>query len=267
MTEISVIIPTYRPESYFRECLDSLWKQTLGHSCFEVIIVLNGCDEPYRSNITTWLKEAPSDIDVCLLQTDKGGVSNARNMGIKEAHGNYIAFIDDDDWLSDNYLENLLRLSDDGTIVVANVKNFDENNSKYIDDYIARAYKKNACRKKITLMSGRSFFSSCACKIIPKRVIGSHRFNTRFSQSEDALFMATLSKNVRAISLAPSDTIYYRRTRSGSVRHRRSKLQATADVLRTSVAFAGIYLSDMRHYHLPFFLTRILGLVKNMFRK
>ena len=267
MTDISVIIPTYRPGTYLRECLDSLWRQTLGHNCFEVIIVLNGCDEPYRSNITALLKEAPSDIDVRLLQTDRGGVSNARNMGIEEARGNYIAFIDDDDWLSENYLENLLRLSDDGTIVVANVKNFDENNSQFIDDYIAKAYKRNVCRKKVTLMSGRSFFSSCACKIIPRSVIGNYRFNTHFSQSEDALLMATLSKNVRAILLAPSDTIYYRRTRSGSVRHRRSKMKAAADVVKTSIAFAGIYFSDMRHYHLPFFLTRMLGLVKNMFRK
>ena len=53
--KISVIIPTYKPKEYLWECLDSLYNQTLSKQDFEVLLVLNGCDEPYKSNIRKYI--------------------------------------------------------------------------------------------------------------------------------------------------------------------------------------------------------------------
>ena len=264
--DISVILPTSKPGDYIWPCLDSLKKQTLQKERFEVIVILNGCNEPYKSSIDDYIQNSSEGLRIRLIQTDEGGVSNARNIGLEQAEGQYITFLDDDDWVSESYLENLLQPATSENIVVANVRNYNEATQSFDDDYLARAYKKNQNREKITLLSGRSFFSCCPCKLIPRSIIGSHRFNTMLSQSEDAVFMAALSKNVKGITLVTPDTIYYRRTREGSARHNRSRIKAAADVVKIGWVFVKLYCSDMCHYSLPFFLTRIAGLTKNIFR-
>ena len=86
MIDISVIIPTYKPGSFLGECLASLDSQTLSHSQFEVLLILNGPREPYMSQIDDFLKEHPSLL--CrLIYSEKNGVSLARNIGLDEAQG------------------------------------------------------------------------------------------------------------------------------------------------------------------------------------
>ena len=100
--QISVIIPTYKPGAYLQECIESIGQQTIAKEMFELIIVLNGCDEPYRSNINTLLDKCQGNINVRILQTDQPGVSNARNMSTDEAQGELICFLDDDEMVSAN---------------------------------------------------------------------------------------------------------------------------------------------------------------------
>lgn len=108
--KISVIVPTYQPANYLWECLDSLCRQTLAPEEFETVIVLNGCNEPYFGRIQQYIHEHPNH-NFQLIQTEEGGVSNARNIGIDQSKGEYLSFLDDDDWITDNYLEELDRKS------------------------------------------------------------------------------------------------------------------------------------------------------------
>ena len=96
--KISVIIPTYQPKDYLWECLNSLTSQTISKDDYEVIIVLNGCDEPYKSQIQSYI-DAKEGFHFSLIQTDVPGVSNARNIGLDKSKGEYISFIDDDPWV------------------------------------------------------------------------------------------------------------------------------------------------------------------------
>ena len=122
--KISVIIPTYLPKDYLWECMDSLENQTLSKDEFEVILVLNGEREPYESNIRKKLHEYTFTNK--LLYSTPNGVSRARNLGLDHAQGQYICFIDDDDWVSDSYLEELLSRANANSIVAANVIEVDE---------------------------------------------------------------------------------------------------------------------------------------------
>ncbi len=264
--DISVIIPTYRPQDYLWQCLDSLSNQTLSHTRYEIIIVLNGDEEPYCQDIAKYINKA-ADVKLIYIYTNVAGVSNARNIGIKKATGRYVCFIDDDDWASANFLESLLSKATDDNIVVSNVKTFDEIRQSYSTDYLGRAYNRIASEEVSSLLTSRSFFSTCCCKLIPRKIIADNCFDTRFKQSEDALFMATISKNVRSIRCAPADTIYFRRIRRGSARAQRSKLKASTDTIPLAAALCRLYLSDIKHYNFLFFLTRVLGLFKNIFRK
>ena len=73
--DISVIVPTYKPQYYLWECLDSLKAQTFPRSDFEILLVLNGCCEPYKSKIEEYLLMNMMR-NVRLIQTDQPGVSN-----------------------------------------------------------------------------------------------------------------------------------------------------------------------------------------------
>ena len=102
--KISVIIPTYKPQTYLWECLDSLRNQTLSHNDFEIIIVLNGCTEPWKSQISRYIATKMQSMNVKFIHTEQAGVSNARNIALDLVKGEYVTFIDDDDLVSPSYL-------------------------------------------------------------------------------------------------------------------------------------------------------------------
>ena len=126
--QISVIIPTYKPKDYIWQCLDSLDAQTLDKRLWEVIIVLNGCSEPWETEIKQYIQSHPLT-NVRLIQTDEGGVSNARNIGLDQAKGEYIAFLDDDDYVSPTYLEALAAIATPDTIAASNTIAFSDQNA------------------------------------------------------------------------------------------------------------------------------------------
>lgn len=138
--EISVIIPTYRPSSYIYECLDSVFRQTLDESRYEIVVVLNGDSDPYRSDILRYASLVGRN--VTLLYTSVAGVSNARNMGLDAASGRYICFVDDDDILSPGYLEGLYATATSDTVVVSDVRCFETNTTCTSRDYLSDAYER-----------------------------------------------------------------------------------------------------------------------------
>ena len=95
--KISVIIPTYKPQDYIWECLDSLIKQTFSCDDFEIILVLNGCNNPWQENIEKYVEKNMRGMNVQFFISEMAGVSNARNLGLDNAKGEYVTFIDDDD--------------------------------------------------------------------------------------------------------------------------------------------------------------------------
>ena len=99
----------------------------MAHHQFEVLLILNGEKEPYYSKIKKYFTEN-HDItgNFHLLYSEFGNVSNARNIGIDNAKGEYITFIDDDDYVSESYLEELLTISTKTTIGFAHPCAFDD---------------------------------------------------------------------------------------------------------------------------------------------
>lgn len=103
MPEISVIVPVFRVEKYIEKCIQSLQKQTF--SDFEIILIDDGSDDQSGSLCDL---AAQNDSRILVIHQKNAGVSAARNSGIQIAKGNYIVFVDSDDYVSDTYLENLM---------------------------------------------------------------------------------------------------------------------------------------------------------------
>ena len=100
MPKVSVIIPVYNVEKYLRECLDSVINQTLKD--IEIICVNDGSTD----NSLQILEEyADKDSRIKIINKDNGGVSSARNAGLDIAQGEFIGFLDSDDYLDLNFYE------------------------------------------------------------------------------------------------------------------------------------------------------------------
>lgn len=99
---ISVIVPIYNVEPYLCRCIDSLLKQT--YSNFELILVDDGSPDNCGTICDAYAKR---DSRVLVIHKINGGLSDARNAGLKIAQGEFIAFVDSDDWVAVDYLEKL----------------------------------------------------------------------------------------------------------------------------------------------------------------
>ncbi len=100
--QFSIVIPVYNVESYLRECLDSVLGQTCGD--FEAVCVNDGSTDGSLSILEDY---AARDSRIRVISQPNGGLSAARNTGINAAHGDYILFLDSDDWLESDTLQTL----------------------------------------------------------------------------------------------------------------------------------------------------------------
>ena len=262
---LSVIIPTYKPQIYIWNCLDSFMRQQLSHDQFEVIIVVNGCGKQYMEMIEEGLRQRQYDFCIRVLYTKTPGVSNARNMALDAMLGDYATFVDDDDYVSSNYLSDMLVKADDDTLVVCKFIDYDEDTKQLRDGYQTHAFNANM-GKPITLMSGHRLLSSSCGKLISRKMIGRERFNTRISLGEDALFMAQISRNIKHIVLSSQNCVYFRCVRPDSASHvHKSVAYYIWNTNKICGIYTRLYLSDRRNYDLRFFLNRILANTKRMF--
>jgi len=100
--KVSVIVPCYNSEAYLEDCIVSLLKQTFTEA--EIICVNDGATDSTPQILEEFAK---LDSRIKIITQPNGGLSCARNTGVKNAKGKYITFIDSDDWVSENYLDKL----------------------------------------------------------------------------------------------------------------------------------------------------------------
>ena len=98
--KVSIIVPAYNVEQYISKCLKSLISQTLKE--IEIIVVNDGSTDGTEQIIRTF-----TDDRIILINQENYGPSVARNVALEVAKGDYIGFVDSDDWVDEDYFENL----------------------------------------------------------------------------------------------------------------------------------------------------------------
>lgn len=99
---ISVIVPIYRVEEYLPRCIDSLLAQT--YQNIQIILVDDGSPDACGRICDEY---ASTDKRIQVIHKENGGLSDARNAGLSASKGDYIAFVDSDDWVASEYLERM----------------------------------------------------------------------------------------------------------------------------------------------------------------
>jgi len=101
--KFSIIVPVYNVEDYLKQCLDSIIGQT--YTNFEIIIVNDGSKDNSQQIIDEYEQKYPSLIKA--FKKENGGLSDARNFGVEKVVGDYILFVDSDDYINKELLEKL----------------------------------------------------------------------------------------------------------------------------------------------------------------
>lgn len=132
---ISVIVPIYNVENYLRQCLDSILGQTFTN--FEVVLVNDGSTD---NSGFICQEYARLDSRFKYFEKENGGVSDARNSGLDLAQGDYVTFLDADDFLFEDHLEKLYIATtlSDADIMIGGYSRFDGSNFYFYKDHFKR---------------------------------------------------------------------------------------------------------------------------------
>ena len=196
--KISVIVPVYNVEQYLERCVDSIINQT--YKNLEIILVNDGstdnsgqlCDEL-----------AKKDDRIRVIHKKNGGVSETRNLGSRESNGKYITFIDSDDVVSVNMIEELYTnlLGNGADISIGNViHNYNINNVVFDDsNNDILSWNNEEALKEFLKAKITSFYP--VAKLFKKNIILDLEFNVDFKLAEDAMFITEilLEKDVKVV--------------------------------------------------------------------
>lgn len=151
--KVSVIVPVFNIENYVGTCINSLLDQTYDN--YELIIVNDGSTDKSLEIVNSFLEKFPNRIKV--ISKENGGLSSARNCGLEHASGDYISFVDGDDFVDIDYLEKLIEYLDNGNIDVVISGHKTVKTSGELIDRI-----KVASNKEFELYGKPGVFISCA---------------------------------------------------------------------------------------------------------
>lgn len=206
---ISIIVPVFNKENYLRKCLDSILNQD--YQNFELIVINDGSTD--SSKIICEEYAANTD-KIILVHKENGGVSSARNIGLQKAKGEWITFVDGDDYISKNYLNVVLDKEDSDFLIV------DINRVK--NEKVER--KLHFENEKLDLSSFLQKFkvypnyAELGSKFMKRSIIENKKlsFYSNLSYGEDTLFNLKYLQHCRYIALS-NHSIYFYRDVQGSL--------------------------------------------------
>ncbi len=203
---LSVIMPIYNSEKYLKEAINSVLCQ---NGDFELILV----DDGSKDNSLEICREfEKSDKRVKVIHTENHGVSHARNVGINEASGDYIEFLDSDDLLDATTFIKVFACIEDNhpDIIVFGLKTFGNNCDETLSyDFVADTTEKVS--DAILELSRIGKIPSSVNKVYRKKFIGDIRFDETVSFAEDYLFNIELFYRVESICGIKDALYFYRK--------------------------------------------------------
>ena len=191
---ISIIVPVYNVEKYLRKCIDSILSQT--YSDFELLLIDDGSKDASGKFCDEY---ALKDSRIRVFHKENGGVSSARNLGIEQAKGEWITFIDSDDWVDADYLANFTMDSDlcvQGNIVNGHKYIYEE--KRFVQD-IAANYLVN------------NYIYGPYCKLFKTDIVRSNNvsFDQNLSYGEDILFCINYALNCSSMKVVSMSGYHY----------------------------------------------------------
>lgn len=225
--KISVIIPIYNMQEYLDKCISSVIHQTYDN--LEIILVDDGSGD---QSLAICRKYQKSDKRIRVIHKENGGLVSARKEGIEKATGEYITFVDADDWIDENAYEKIL----DGTekvdvIAYGLIEEYGHKQISRRNNFSAGRYEGSRLRKEVVpkmLYRGKFFefgiLPNLVCKLIKRSLLQSccRKINNRVTIGEDADFTYHVMLEAKSLYMKDISPYHY--------------IQRTASMVRNKVA-------------------------------
>ena len=187
---ISVIVPVYKVEKYLPQCIESILCQS--YKDFEVILVDDGSPDNSGALCDTYAKK---DSRINVIHKENGGVSSARNAGLDSAKGDWICFVDSDDWVEPDFLQELLNtvIASNSEVAVCGIVGEKRKPVRFL----------NWSSASVALFSQKGFGGFSWQKIVKADLVNGDekiRYNVDYRYLEDSEFFLRVFKKCKRIT-------------------------------------------------------------------
>lgn len=216
--KVSIIVPVYNVERYLEKCIRSVLNQTLKE--IELFLIDDGSSDASWSIIQ---KLAKSDKRIVAIQQENAGAAVARNRGLELAKGEYIGFVDSDDYVDADYFDKLYEaaVKNDADIARAYVKSEIETSDEYQMNHSTEGYDNyyNVNLKEKVLENKLNLTSSNWLAIYRRSVLEKNNihFISEIRTGQDNIFNLHVSYFANKVVLVESPTYYHMNRRDGSL--------------------------------------------------
>lgn len=239
--KISVIIPVYNVKEYLEKCVDSVLNQTF--SDLEILLINDGSTD--GSNIICDEFEK-KDSRIKVYHKENGGLSDARNFGLLKSTGDYIVFLDSDDFIKEDAYEKFMEeicMDKSLEIVVGNVLDYFSDGTAFYKTKEKFSHKNNVTGTEFMVQSIKNkSYSSVSVQGIYKKsfLINNKLFFKKGILHEDELWMPKVLISAKNVKYTDND-FYMHLQREGSITHREDKKDNALDLIKISYDLEQLY--------------------------
>lgn len=261
--KVSIIVPIYNVEKYLKRCIDSILKQT--YKELEIILVDDGSTDS-SGLICEEYKENENRIKV--IHKNNGGLSSARNAGLDIATGAYLTFIDSDDWIAENHIEQIMNALEakSADIAVCGIV--------VIDGKTSNVYKSvdNICEFTSydaidNILMGGSIDVSACNKVYKNEVFNNVRYPEGENNEDAAVIIDILSKVKKIVQIPDNSYYYYQRKGSISktpiLKDYYNQMKHAEDIYQKCIRISMLFSEKAKYY----VFNQILSILKLMIKR
>lgn len=240
---VSVIVPIYNNEKVLKRCVDSIVNQT--YKKIEIILIDDGSTDDSFKICNEYLK---NDKRIKIIHKENGGVSQTRNIGLKEAKGTKLVFIDSDDYVDKTYIECLMKYRNADLVICGYFTVNEKKSAKYIIKNNVFMNKKELL-KNLTKKSHIRFYSVPYLKLFDRKIIEENNilFNEKIEYGEDACFVYEYISNINNLQII-NQPLYYNDISSQDSLSRKKRKNVWNEMYEVFKAGYKIYQEDYYKY-------------------
>lgn len=223
---ISVVVPVYNVEQYLERCIKSLSEQT--YKDVEIILVDDGATDNSGRICDEW---GLKDSRIVVIHQENKGLSGARNTGMEKASGEYLLFVDSDDFVEKDYVLKMAEeaVNNHSDIVFCNYRFVDESgekifNNNYSSFYSEKILDGNDVLELFEDKSFKTFFDVCWNKLYRRELFENVKFPEGISVIEDISVMPLIYHKAKRVSFV-EEVLYNYVLRDGSLSHRKYSVE------------------------------------------
>lgn len=252
---ISVIVPVYKAEKYLHRCIDSILAQT--YTDFELLLIDDGSPDNCGAICDEY---AEKDARVRVFHKINGGVSSARNLGLDKVKGEWVTFVDSDDYVHPNFFKSLDEKCNVDLVVESfQIVGSNEKWDGILEDVV---YDNDLLKEKIVELSLKSNFQVPWGKFYRRDIIYAHqiKFDEKIHSGEDTLFVLNYLVHTRTLQLHKEPYYFYERgnieglsSQYYNIEHHFYAMSAFAEILKDLKLVFGnrikyVYFAYIRMY-------------------